>query len=232
MADQRQAAPAAPQSSALPGPRAQRTIASILYATRQIFPRKGYAGTSIDEIARTAGVSRPTVYAHFASKRDIFLALGEEGLQGSRELITSLNSLRRPPRLADIIDWVSMYLQHLDRYGSFAFAWIQAAHEDDNLRQAGMTGHLDLCRKLGEAVAQLGGREVDDPTSLGLAIDSLMEHAWAFSDLYGDGLDRSSLVKTIANVVASTAVGAPDRALYDARPAVNRPVGHQASTAR
>jgi AcrR family transcriptional regulator len=40
------------------GPRASRTIATILDATRRIFLVKGYAGTTIDEIARIAGVSR------------------------------------------------------------------------------------------------------------------------------------------------------------------------------
>jgi hypothetical protein len=129
----------------------------------------------------------------------------------------------RPLRPEHITEWVDAYFHHLDRHGSFAFAWIQAAHEDEDLRRAGMAGHLDLCRRLGEAAARLGGREVEDPTSLGLAIDSLMQHSWAFADLYGDGLDRSSLLQTIASIVTSAAVG-------DTRPkALRRPKGQRPS---
>jgi AcrR family transcriptional regulator len=37
----------------------------------EVFARRGYAGASIDEIARRAGVSAPVIYDHFASKREL-----------------------------------------------------------------------------------------------------------------------------------------------------------------
>jgi AcrR family transcriptional regulator len=38
----------------------------------EVFAERGYAGASIDAIARRAGVSAPVVYDHFASKRDLY----------------------------------------------------------------------------------------------------------------------------------------------------------------
>jgi AcrR family transcriptional regulator len=38
----------------------------------EAFAERGYAGASIDEIARRAGVSAPVVYDHFASKQDLY----------------------------------------------------------------------------------------------------------------------------------------------------------------
>lgn len=47
----------------------------ILEAARTCFLNKGYFATKMDEIARTAGLSKGGVYFHFESKRDIFRAL-------------------------------------------------------------------------------------------------------------------------------------------------------------
>ena len=42
---------------------------AILQAAERLFGEKGYRGVSIDEIARTAGVSKGLVLYHFTSKK-------------------------------------------------------------------------------------------------------------------------------------------------------------------
>ncbi|MFQ6548773.1 TetR/AcrR family transcriptional regulator [Aestuariibius sp. 2305UL40-4] len=39
-----------------------------------LFLEKGYAGTSMSAIARVAGITKATLYHHFASKEDLFVA--------------------------------------------------------------------------------------------------------------------------------------------------------------
>jgi len=46
-------------------------------AATEVFAERGYAGASIDEIARRSGVSAPVVYDHFASKLALFTRLLE-----------------------------------------------------------------------------------------------------------------------------------------------------------
>jgi len=46
-------------------------------AAADLFARKGYAGTTVDDIVGAAGVSKPALYRHFASKRDLHLVLLE-----------------------------------------------------------------------------------------------------------------------------------------------------------
>ncbi|PKW00270.1 transcriptional regulator, TetR family [Streptomyces sp. 1222.5] len=41
-------------------------------AATQVFMEKGYAGTSMDDIAKPAAVSKQTVYKHFANKKKLF----------------------------------------------------------------------------------------------------------------------------------------------------------------
>ena len=49
----------------------------LLDIAEELFVAEGYAGTSIEEITRIAGVSRPVVYGHFGSKEAIFIACVE-----------------------------------------------------------------------------------------------------------------------------------------------------------
>lgn len=46
--------------------------AAILEAAKCLFLREGYAGTSMEAVAAAAGVSKPTVYSHFADKGTLF----------------------------------------------------------------------------------------------------------------------------------------------------------------
>jgi TetR/AcrR family transcriptional regulator, mexJK operon transcriptional repressor len=52
--------------------RSARKRASIVHAAREVFMEQGYAGASMDAIAAAAGVSKPTVYNHFADKQQLF----------------------------------------------------------------------------------------------------------------------------------------------------------------
>ncbi len=47
----------------------------ILVGAMQEFLAHGYAGTSMDRVAATAGVSKATVYSHFQDKEGLFKAL-------------------------------------------------------------------------------------------------------------------------------------------------------------
>jgi TetR/AcrR family transcriptional repressor of mexJK operon len=48
---------------------------TILEAATTVFLRNGYVGTSMDEIAALAAVSKQTVYKHFADKERLFSAI-------------------------------------------------------------------------------------------------------------------------------------------------------------
>lgn len=67
--------------SALRAEQAQRTRTTVLAAARECFTRRGYAETTMKDIAACAGVSPPTVYAH-GSKAALLLAAVDESIVG------------------------------------------------------------------------------------------------------------------------------------------------------
>jgi AcrR family transcriptional regulator len=58
---------------------------SLLAAARRLFFKRGYYGTTVEQVARAAGFSKRTVYLYFKNKDELFLTVGEEGLVLLRE---------------------------------------------------------------------------------------------------------------------------------------------------
>ncbi|QCI67345.1 TetR/AcrR family transcriptional regulator [Phreatobacter stygius] len=52
--------------------------AAVLAAARGLLAEKGYAGFSIDEVARRAGAGKPTIYRWWPTKADLFIAVYAE----------------------------------------------------------------------------------------------------------------------------------------------------------
>ena len=72
----------------LSDPKAQ----TILESAWQAFSAYGFRKTSMDDIARGAGMSRPAVYLHFRNKEAIFTALVEAYYRQAREDIRGANA--------------------------------------------------------------------------------------------------------------------------------------------
>jgi TetR/AcrR family fatty acid metabolism transcriptional regulator len=66
----------------------------ILQAADELIREKGYHDTAIDDIAARVGISKGTVYLHFASKDDLVFALMERGM---RQLVTTLDDILSSP---------------------------------------------------------------------------------------------------------------------------------------
>lgn len=52
-----------------------RSGGAIREAAAALFLEKGYQGTSMDDVAAAAGVSKQTIYTHFANKEVLFADL-------------------------------------------------------------------------------------------------------------------------------------------------------------
>ena len=55
-------------------PKSEAKAEAILSAAAELFLAQGFQGTSMDAVAQRAGVSKQTVYSHFANKEELFKA--------------------------------------------------------------------------------------------------------------------------------------------------------------
>jgi TetR/AcrR family acrAB operon transcriptional repressor len=58
---------------------AETTKQNLLKAGLEVFSRKGYAATRVEDIARQADVTVGAMYHHFGGKSDLYIALVEKG---------------------------------------------------------------------------------------------------------------------------------------------------------
>ena len=58
-----------------------RTKRKIFEISMDLFAKKGYDATSVEEITAVVGVAKGTLYYHFSSKEEIFNFLVEEGMK-------------------------------------------------------------------------------------------------------------------------------------------------------
>ena len=116
---------------------AEERKAAVLECACGIFSAGSYRGTTTAEIARKAGVTEPVLYRHFASKRDLYLAVLEESWRRLRALWERVVEEEPDPRF-----WVGAmgraYLESKDSKVLCAELWIQAlteASDDPEIRK-------------------------------------------------------------------------------------------------
>jgi AcrR family transcriptional regulator len=91
--------------------RPEERRALIARAATQVFAERGYHAASIDEIARAAGISKPVVYDHFASKADLHLRL----LEDERDRLLAVTTAARTPE-----DAIAAFFAYVEEH---PFAW-------------------------------------------------------------------------------------------------------------
>jgi AcrR family transcriptional regulator len=116
--------------------------AQILQGALIIFLQQGYEGTSMDRVAKAAGVSKITIYKHFQDKEGLFTALIEQIASQRFEAVLGDLSLAEPPAvvlrciatkllsiLADDEDYIAflrLIIGESGRFPALAQLYIQA----------------------------------------------------------------------------------------------------------
>jgi AcrR family transcriptional regulator len=116
---------------------AEQRRAAVLECACGIFSTGSYRGTTTAEIARRAGVTEPVLYRHFASKRDLYLAVLEESWRRLRALWEQAIADEPDPRFR-VGAIGRAYFAETDPKVLCAELWIQAlteASDDAEIRR-------------------------------------------------------------------------------------------------
>ena len=124
---------------------ADATRTRILEATVAVMAR-GVASVSIPAVAREAGVSVPTVYRHFGTKRDLLAAVFPHVMRraGLDELV--------PPRSIDELGrGVRALFERVDSAGDLARA-AAASPAAEQVRRVDMPARLEMSRRIADSI--------------------------------------------------------------------------------
>lgn len=81
--------------------KSEAKTAAIRKGAMEEFLKNGYAATSMDKVAKTAGVSKATVYSHFGDKESLFNAVMQNLVKDKFQQVMSLEqaqALNRAPQ--------------------------------------------------------------------------------------------------------------------------------------
>lgn len=73
----------------------------LLDIGRTLFAERGFEGTSVEEIAHKAGVSKPVVYEHFGGKEGLYAVVVDREMQTLLDLVTGALTGGHPRELLE-----------------------------------------------------------------------------------------------------------------------------------
>lgn len=86
----------------------------LLDIGRSLFADKGFEGTSVEEIAARAGVSKPVVYEHFGGKEGLYAVVVDREMRQLLDMVTSALTAGHPRELLEqaafaLLDYIETY---------------------------------------------------------------------------------------------------------------------------
>ncbi|KAK1186207.1 TetR/AcrR family transcriptional regulator [Streptomyces sp. NBS 14/10] len=86
----------------------------LLDIGRALFAERGFEGTSVEEIAAKAGVSKPVVYEHFGGKEGLYAVVVDREMRRLLDMVTGALTAGHPRELLEqaafaLLDYIDAY---------------------------------------------------------------------------------------------------------------------------
>jgi AcrR family transcriptional regulator len=173
---------------------AQTTRDDIVRAARALFAERGYAGTSMADLAAAADVAVPTIYASCGSKRELLLALLDR--IDSEADVPALNEQMGKARSApDLLAAGARLTRQInERCGDIIAALESAAEVEPDVAEAlaeGLRRHRDGTARMAKGLGQMGALRkgvsvkqaaaiIAVTTSTPTYVQLTRDHGWSF----------------------------------------------------
>ncbi|RPA69236.1 TetR/AcrR family transcriptional regulator [Cyclobacteriaceae bacterium YHN15] len=81
----------------------------ILDVAIKLFTNKGYAGTTMDEVAKTAGISKGLTYFYFKNKEDLYMAVTKKAFDELKGVFREIIKMKGKSGLQMLTDLTHLY---------------------------------------------------------------------------------------------------------------------------
>src|ERR1700761_521489 len=149
-------------SSPAVGARGATTRSRIAEVSLELFGRVGYFDTSVDAIAKAAGVSRATLYQYFKGKDEIFLGLLNECGGALFRVARRIGPLGPDEVGFDNLNWwLGEWSWVFEKYSTMFVQWTAIASSDTKVRPEITRFVRSYNHRLAERLAASGLRDLD-----------------------------------------------------------------------
>ncbi len=195
--------------------RSERTLEAILDAAEELIDKKGYAATSVNEIAHKAGVTIGAFYGRFGSKEALLQGLLERLSQQTSEVFNELiaDLAKDKPRFRLALERSMEAMRWLYRErAALLRALNQAAATNSALRKRMLTFNADTCARLYLALDRYSDQVCHPNPALAMKLgheaamrllrSSMLYEEIDYRDLRNDGIDVTDqlLVREAARI--------------------------------
>jgi len=162
------------------GDKRERTRRALINAALQVISEEGFAGASLDAIARRAGVTRGSIYSNFSGRDDLMMAaVASQGMRLDRDFAE-----RQPLRtqLRRFAETLLVQFPAGERDGGLIIEFQLYAMSQPGLRPQLAAAYEQMFRKMTTALAaQYEGQLAISAHALALAVQALtMGLVWQF----------------------------------------------------
>jgi len=138
--------------------KAAATKERVLEAAEQVFAEKGFHETAMDEIVTVSGASKGSIYFHFPSKENLFLAVMEQlGRRLIQRVEREVAQVEAPAERLDVA--LETALRTLTRHKSLAKLLLAKGYSMGpgyaEKRQEVMGEFAALCERLGHQITEV-----------------------------------------------------------------------------
>jgi len=188
---------ARPPAARLPAARRRRQLLDVAL---ELFAAHGYHATSMNDIAEAAGVTKPVLYQHFRSKRELYLELLEDVGGRLRDSIGKATSEATSPREQVRAGFLAYFRFVSDQRTAFQLLFGGGSRRDEEFADAVRAVELSIAESIATLI-DVEGLEPDERQLLAHGIVGLAEGAsrhWLAKGMVGSPEDVALHVAALA----------------------------------
>ena len=191
----------------------EKTRDRILKAASDVFARKGFSATTIEDLVSRAGVSRPSMYYHFNGKEDLFRGVLDEihtplfdWAEEKRKQKTPLRQL-----LMETAAMIQEAMQTKAQYGRLFLLFSAEAQDQSSLWEYCRKLHANRWTLLNDLFAEALGKDlrlkpgssIEDIVRflIGYFIAIHMASNFVGEHEYGEALNDATLAERVADML-------------------------------
>jgi AcrR family transcriptional regulator len=181
--------------------RAPERRKQLLEVARRVFADRGYHSVTMDDVAREAGITKPILYDHFPSKRDLYRGLLEDDLASLKAKIEA--ALKASPGNRERIRAsFQAYFDFVDEEGEgFSLLMQEAAGAEEDFREMVRRFREEVLTEVTEVIVRESEGRLDRAEAEDVALGLIgMAETVAQRDPAGSKADRTRTVDTLVRL--------------------------------